>query len=136
MKLCFLVCPYRSITSSCCNSILLLFFLFNCLHFPCLPVTPRLLNTSTITVYPGVSYSVMFGALIRKIFIVMRLLQSSKSLAVKVQSQQYNQICTVMTVLLMIAFDAVIIVTWSLLSPAIPSAKTFKVPFIGEIFSF
>jgi hypothetical protein len=78
----------------------------------------------------------MFGALIRKIFIVMRLLQSSKSLAVKVQSQQYNQICTVMTVLLMIAFDAVIIVTWSLLSPAIPSAKTFKVPFIGEIFSF
>jgi hypothetical protein len=39
-----------------------------------------------------------------------------------------------MTVLLMIAFDAVIIVTWSLLSPAIPSGKTFKVPFIGEIY--
>jgi hypothetical protein len=75
----------------------------------------------------------MFGALIRKIFIVMRLLQSSKNLAVKVQSQRHNQICTVMTVLLMIAFDAVIIVTWSLLSPAIPSAKIFKVPFIGEI---
>ena len=80
----------------------------------------------------GVSYSVMFGALIRKIFIVMRLLQSSKNLAAKVQSQRCNQISSVLTVFLMISVDAAIIITWSMLSPGVPSGKAFKIPYIGE----
>ena len=74
----------------------------------------------------------MFGALIRKIFIVMKVLESAQNISTKVQSQRSNQIYSVLTVLLVMLIDAVIIIPWNLLSPSSPSAKSFKVPDIGE----
>ena len=74
----------------------------------------------------------MFGALIRKIFIVMKVLESAQNISTKVQSQRSNQIYSVLTVLLVMLMDAVIIIPWNILSPSAPSAKSFKVPDIGE----
>ena len=76
----------------------------------------------------------MFGALIRKIFIVMKVLESAQNISTKVQSQRSNQINSILTVLLVIIMDAVIIVPWNVLSPSAPSAKSFKVPDIGKPF--
>ena len=73
----------------------------------------------------------MFGALIRKIFIVMKVLESAQNISTKVQSQRSNQIYSVLTVLLVIMMDAVIIIPWNILSPSAPSGKSFKVPDIG-----
>lgn len=74
----------------------------------------------------------MFGALIRKIFIVMKLLQSAENIGTKVQSQRLNQIYSVLSVLLVIMLDAVILIPWGIYSPSVPSGKSFKVPDIGN----
>ena len=76
----------------------------------------------------------MFGALIRKIFIVMKLLESTKNISTKVQSRRSNQIYSVLTVLFTIVLDAVIIIPWNILSPSVPSGKTFKIPFFGTYY--
>ena len=73
----------------------------------------------------------MFGAFIRKIFIVMRVLESAQNISTKISSQKTNQRFSVLTVLLVILIDGVIIIPWNLLSPSAPSGKSFKVPNIG-----
>jgi hypothetical protein len=73
----------------------------------------------------------MLGALIRKIFIVMKVLESTENISTKVQSRRLNQIYSVLTVIFTIVLDAAIIIPWNVISPSVPSGKSFKVPFIG-----
>jgi hypothetical protein len=77
----------------------------------------------------------MFGALIRKIFIVMKVLKSTENISTKVQSRRSNQIYSVLTVMFTIVLDAVIMIPWNILSPSLPAVKSFKVPFIGAYYS-
>lgn len=77
----------------------------------------------------------MLGALIRKIFIVMKLLESTEDISTKVGSRRSNQIYSVLTVIFIIVLDATIIIPWNILSPSVPSGKSFKVPYIGTIYS-
>lgn len=77
----------------------------------------------------------MLGALIRKIFIVMKLLESTEDISTKVGSRRSNQIYSVLTVIFIIVLDATIIIPWNILSPSVPSVKSFKVPYIGTMYS-
>jgi hypothetical protein len=80
----------------------------------------------------GISYSVMLGALIRKIFIVMKLLETTKTMS-KGSSKRNNHLYSVLSVVFCAAIDAAIIIPWQVLSPSVPTEKGFLVPSIGTV---
>ncbi len=84
----------------------------------------------------SMSYSIMLGALIRKMFVVLKLLSVAKhmrSARTKPPNRRMNQAWSVLAICLMLLGDAVICIAWTIVSPAVPQAKSFAVPVAGIV---
>jgi hypothetical protein len=74
----------------------------------------------------GIAYSIMFGALVRKIYIALQVLKSSEKLT-RTTSKKMNVFFSVMALLFCIIIDLIILIPWTLVSPSVPTDKSFKV---------
>lgn len=74
----------------------------------------------------GVAYSIMFGALVRKIQIALNVLNNSNKM-VKGSSKYRNQFFSVTFLLCCVLIDAVILIPWTLVSPSVPTDRRFTV---------
>jgi hypothetical protein len=82
----------------------------------------------------GVSYSLMFGALVRKIFVVLNVLNASKQMKKsRKRGKSGSQIWSVLAVFWCIMVDIIILVPWTAYSPMAPTAKAFLVPSVGRV---
>jgi hypothetical protein len=74
----------------------------------------------------GVAYSIMVGALIRKIRVALQVLKSSEKLT-KTISKKMNMIYSIIALLFCILIDLVILLPWTFVSPSVPTDKIFQV---------
>eukprot|EP00596_Hydrurales_sp_CCMP1899_P000141 CAMPEP_0119055568 /NCGR_PEP_ID=MMETSP1177-20130426/75791_1 /TAXON_ID=2985 /ORGANISM="Ochromonas sp, Strain CCMP1899" /LENGTH=1294 /DNA_ID=CAMNT_0007036121 /DNA_START=125 /DNA_END=4009 /DNA_ORIENTATION=- len=79
----------------------------------------------------GVAYSIMFGALVRKITIALNVLNNSTKM-VRGSSKFRNQFYSAIFVLCCILIDCVILIPWTLISPSVPTDMGFTVPLIPD----
>ena len=76
----------------------------------------------------GITYSILIGTLFVKIWIVT---SGTNNISTTVKRKSYQYL--VIIVFLLIFFDFLILIPWTVLSPLKPSDAHFKIPVIGEI---
>mmetsp|Transcript_9320 Transcript_9320/g.9396 ORF Transcript_9320/g.9396 Transcript_9320/m.9396 type:complete len:1334 (-) Transcript_9320:2058-6059(-) len=82
----------------------------------------------------SVAYSVMFGALVRKIFVVMKLLDKvSKMKKTSKDSKKENQRWSMLSMFFCVLIDIVVLIPWTAVSPMKPESRLLPAPHVGEV---
>jgi hypothetical protein len=86
----------------------------------------------------SLAYSLMFGALVRKIFVVMSVLDKNRNIQTSGLSRRIRRYACIQWgslyfVVGCLLIDIIIMIPWMEVSPPIPQTRYFDVPLVGSV---
>jgi hypothetical protein len=86
----------------------------------------------------SLAYSLMFGSLVRKIFVVMSVLDNSRTMQTTRSGRRIRRYACIQWgslffVVGCLLIDIIIMIPWMTLSPPIPQTRYFDVPLLGSV---